>query len=94
MNANNQGLPAGSWWLPSLGELWLMLANFDKINYALSKITGATLLQRDAYWSSTEYSAGNAWGLRLGYGYQNSISKPSSQYRVRPVSAFQKALTL
>ena len=94
MNANNQGLPAGSWWLPSLGELWLMLANFNKINYALSKITGATLLQRDAYWSSTEGSAGYAWSLNLGFGGQGNGSKTSAQARVRPVSAFQKALTL
>ena len=88
MNANNQGLPAGSWWLPSLGELWLMLANFNKINYALSKITGATLLQRDAYWSSTEFAAANAWRLYLNDGYQGIGSKTGSQNRVRPVSAF------
>ena len=94
MNANNQGLPAGSWWLPSLGELWLMLANFNKINYALSKITGATLLQRDTYWSSTEASASHAWHLSLRLGNQDSRSKTSAQYRVRPVSAFQRALTL
>ena len=94
MNANNQGLPAGSWWLPSLGELWLMLANFNKINYALSKITGATLLQRDAYWSSTELSALHAWYLSLNDGTQDGGTKADSRARVRPVSAFQKALTL
>ena len=91
INAGGKGLKAGAWWLPSLGELYLMFANFTKINYALSKISGATLLSRTAYWSCTEYSAQGAWHLTFTSGNQLSGGKSSRQYRVRPVSAFAMA---
>ena len=87
-NASGQGLTAGKWWQPSMGELMMMFANFNKINYALSLITGAELLIRDAYWSSSEYSSTNAWLLNLNYGYMISNTKAAGQYRVRAVSAF------
>lgn len=86
-NANGKGLLAGTWWLPSLAELVLIWANFDKINYALSKISGATQLQRTWYWSSTQFSADLAWYLYLSDGLMNYYYK-FNQYRVRPVSAF------
>ena len=91
INAGGKGLKAGAWWLPSLGELYLMLANYTKINYALSKISGATLLSRDAYWSCTERSPQHAWNLLFSYGNQGASGKSSGQYRVRPVSAFAMA---
>ena len=91
VNAGGKGLKSGAWWLPSLGELYLMFANFTKINYALSKISGATPLIRDAYWSCTERSAAGAWYLNFYDGTQVSNSKSGFQYRVRPVSAFAMA---
>ena len=86
-SANGKGLTAGRWWLPSMGEMVMIWANFDKINYALSKISGATQLQATWYWSSTQYSAGNAWFLYLNDGYMRNYWK-FNQGRVRPVSAF------
>lgn len=86
-NANGKGLLAGKWWLPSIGELTMIWANFDKINYALSKINGATQLQKTWYWSSTQSSANNAWGLGLGDGNMGGSYK-FRQGGVRPVSAF------
>ena len=88
VNANGQGLTAGKWWLPSLGELMMIYANMRKINYALSLINGATQLAETWYWSSTEYSATIAWGLGLGNGTAYNNTKAASQGRVRPVSAF------
>lgn len=88
VNANGQGLTAGKWWLPSLGELMMIYANMRKINYALSLINGATQLAETWYWSSTEYSAATAWRLTLGDGYAGNTTKASYQLRVRPVSAF------
>lgn len=89
VNANGQGLIAGKWWLPSLGELMMIYANMRKINYALSLINGATQLAETWYWSSTESGATNAWYLRLNYGYAcNYFPKATYQLRVRPVSAF------
>lgn len=88
VNANGQGLTAGKWWLPSLGELMMIYANMRKINYALSLINGATQLAETLYWSSTEYSATHAWHLILNYGTAGYGTKAAYQGRVRPVSAF------
>lgn len=88
VNANGQGLTAGKWWLPSLGELMMIYANMRKINYALSLINGATQLAETWYWSSTEYSATNAWSLNLSNGSAYINTKATGQGRVRPVSAF------
>ena len=88
VNANGQGLTAGKWWLPSLGELMMIYANMRKINYALSLINGATQLAETWYWSSTEYIAPNAWRLYLTNGFAGGEAKATGQSRVRPVSAF------
>ena len=87
-NANGYGLTAGKWWLPSMGEMFMIYANMTKINYALSLIDGATLLVENWHWTSTEYSAYFAWGLYLGSGGMTINSKASYKGRVRPVSAF------
>ncbi len=87
-NANGYGLTAGKWWLPSLGEMFMIYANMTKINYALSLISGATQLSETWYWTSTEYSATNAWFLYLNYGLMYYYTKASYRGRVRAVSAF------
>ncbi len=88
-NVNGKGLTAGKWWLPSIAEMMMIYANMMKINYALSLINGAMQLQETAYWTSTEYSATNAWNLGLYDGIMSSYGpKATHQYRVRPVSAF------
>ena len=87
-NANGKGLTAGKWWLPSLGEMFMIYANMTKINYALSLITGATQLVEDWYWTSTEGSATNAWYLNLTDGTRGWTTKASDATRVRAVSAF------
>jgi hypothetical protein len=86
-NANGKGLTAGRWWLPSIGEMAMIWANFDKINYALSKISGATKLGPALYWSSTQGSSETAWDLNM---YDSGIRSfwKFNQARVRPVSAF------
>ena len=63
-------------------------ANMRKINYALSLIEGATQLAEDWYWSSTEYSAANAWYLDLNNGSAGISTKAPGTGRGRPVSAF------
>lgn len=87
--ANGKCLTAGKWWLPSLGEMFMIYANMTKINYALSLITGATQLVEDWYWTSTEFSATNAWFLSLSGGSTNGwLTKAGNTFRVRAVSAF------
>lgn len=86
-NAKGNGLTAGKWWLPSIGEMVMIFANFDKINYALSKISGATQLHSAWYWSSTQYSDTSAWGIDLSAGLIYVGSKFRDDF-VRPVSTF------
>lgn len=75
-------------YIPSLGELYFILAHFTQINAAL-KAVGGEPLHNDWYWSSTQYSATNAWYLHLGLGYAGGWgTKATHQNRVRPVSAF------
>ena len=94
-NANDGGLTAGKWWLPSVGELVMICANLTKINYCLSLIAGATPLAETWYWTSTEVpsSAGNAstsaWAVHLGnMSLQTWNQKSSGKGRTRPVSTF------
>ena len=74
-------------YIPSLGELYFILAHFTQINAALEAVGGKPLLN-DWYWSSTQYSATTAWGLYLNNGDAGGNPKAAGQGRVRPVSAF------
>lgn len=74
-------------YIPSLGELYFILAHFTQINAAL-KAVGGEPLRNDWYWSSTQYSATYAWRLNLDYGNAYGSTKATNQGRVRPVSAF------
>lgn len=82
----NMGI-ADDEYIPSLGELYFMLAHFTRINAALEAVGGEPL-HNDWYWSSTQYSAPDAWNLNLNGGGANLSTKATGQYRVRPVSAF------
>ena len=82
----NMGI-ADDEYIPSLGELYFMLAHFTRINAAL-KAVGGEPLRNDWYWSSTQFSATYAWLLSLGSGGAINLTKATGQYRVRPVSAF------
>lgn len=82
----NMGI-ADDEYIPSLGELYFILAHFTQINAALEAVGGEPL-RNDWYWSSTQYSATYAWHLGLGYGYAYGNAKATYQRRVRPVSAF------
>lgn len=79
---------ADDWYIPSLGELYRIFINKKAINAALEFAKGDKLQDR-WYWTSTEYSATNAWTLYLfdGHAY-NWTTKASSTFRVRAVSAF------
>lgn len=85
---SNGGVAAGSWWLPSLGELGLIYEKYDAINAALEKISGATRLSRITYWSSTEHSNTAAWILNFSNGFRGYNAKTIYEYRVRPVTSF------
>ena len=82
----NMGI-ADDEYIPSLGELYFMLAHFTQINAALEAVGGEPL-RNDWYWSSTQCSATYAWDLNLSDGNAYGSTKATYQDRVRPVSAF------
>ena len=81
-----------SWYLPSLGELWMIYNHLEEIQNALSIVGGVTIWADDVpeYWSSTERSATKAWCLYLLDGYLVSFGgdRVGGRFKVRPVSKF------
>lgn len=79
---------ADDWYIPSLGELYRIFINKKAINAALEFAEGDKLQDR-WYWTSTEFSATNAWYLYLTDG-STTYWNPKASYagRVRAVSAF------
>ena len=74
-------------YIPTLAELYLICLNRKAINAAMRFVGGQELA--GWYWSSTEYSAANAWHLYLDDGAANLwLIKATTTGRVRPVSAF------
>lgn len=73
-------------YIPTLPMLVLMGAYKYEINKAL-KYVGGDEIKDERYWSSTEYSANNAWDVIMSNGnvYNNYKYR---MYHVRPVSAF------
>ena len=79
---------ADDWYIPSLGELYRIFINKKAINAALEFAKGDKLQDR-WYWTSTEGSATDAWGLYLSGGNTGYWrTKASDTIRVRAVSAF------
>lgn len=74
------------WYIPAIGELYVMYLMKNQINNALEYI-GAELIKDTWYWSSTEYSAVSAWNLGFSYG-DFGYSGKTNEGSVRPVSAF------
>ena len=85
---NPQVKLADDWYIPSLGELYRIFINKKAINAALEFAKGDKLQDR-WYWTSTEFSASNAWILYLDDGSTGHWNtKASGAGRVRAVSAF------
>jgi uncharacterized protein involved in high-affinity Fe2+ transport len=81
------------WYLPAIDELSLLWQNRFNVNTTLSgnssfgNISGATQILYNSYWSSTEFSASNAWNFFLNYGYAYDYNKINTYY-VRAVRKF------
>ena len=77
-------LPDGEW-IPSMGEIGLLMMNLSKVNKAL-KLAGGKPLKRFS-WSSTEGSQVGAWHVGFSDGVTNLGNKSYSS-AVRAVAAF------
>ena len=81
-----EGTKAGDWYLPAFGELNAIYGNKDVLNITLKKIGGVEL--DFWYWSSSEISDRNAWGLKFNDGVKGKHYKYYKDDYVRPVLAF------
>lgn len=80
---------AGQWYLPSAGEMNVIVQNRAAIEEALNKISGELFETNDHKWSwtSTQYSADHAWFYRWDNENFYGDYKPNSD-GVRPICAF------
>lgn len=78
------GLKEGLY-IPSLAQLHLILLNIKEVNKALEDVGGSPM-RKEWYWSSTEFSARNSWGVHFNYGNSTGTIKCSA-FVVRPVVA-------
>ena len=77
-------IPDGEW-IPSMGELGLLMMNLTAVNKALELAGGEPL--KVWYWSSTEYSQYGAWYVGFSSG-STYYGNKSYSYAVRAVAAF------
>ena len=77
----------GKWFLPSMRDLNTIYSFKSVINNSLTLLAsqGASNLQENYYWSSTESSNLGAWGLRMDNRYEGYSYKSGNTYYVRPV---------
>ena len=81
---------AGTWWLPSLGEMLAIGAAEEKINCAMRIIGGTELGYPDGvYHTSTTSNADGHWGVNASqWPNLHAWHSAATQALVRPVSAF------
>lgn len=79
------GIPQGSWYLPSAGELGYTVPRRQALDNCLTKLKNAGLSQvsnfvSSYYWSSSEYSSGGARIVSLNNGYVSYGYKDNTFY--------------
>ena len=85
-----EGTQAGDWYLLSAGELQAIYDNRDVLNLSLSSAGERSFNRYDNYWSSSEFSYYDVWGIEF---IQNDDWSPSNsdkkeKFYVRPVIQF------
>ena len=80
---------ANGWYLPSAGQLRKLYAALPLIEEAIVNAGGTTLTE-DAYWSSTEQSASNAWTP----SFAMSSSSKTGNCRVRAIRSLTDTETI
>jgi hypothetical protein len=63
------------WYLPSVGELGVMITRFNKINKTIEMLGGNKLPINDRMWTSTEYSADYAYVIITYYAGIDAINR-------------------
>ncbi|MDD4395871.1 MAG: hypothetical protein PHQ33_08300 [Bacteroidales bacterium] len=82
---------AAGWFLPAAGQLRILYAMRNEVQNTLTILTNAGVttgvFNGYYYWSSSEYSQGNAWYVGC-HGYNGSNGYKSTDLYVRSVRAF------
>lgn len=71
----SDGISNTKWYLPAMGELGYMMPRFNEINAGLAKVNAVQLNSSGYYWSSSEYSSGNAYTVRSANGSVSNYAK-------------------
>jgi len=94
----NAGGDYRDWYLPSIDELGLLHKSRDIVNKTLSVTSGATQIENNYYWSSSEYKADDAWQLyfspALPLFYIKHLLKKYTTHYVLAVRAFKQETDL
>jgi hypothetical protein len=86
LNSTNGG--QNDWYLPSVQELNMLWNNYYTVARSLTQISGATQLQPEIYWTSTEIDSNSSmWHSYFWSGDSYSANKDNPYY-VRAVRAF------
>ena len=89
-NCSTDFCQKGKWFLPSIRELSSIYQSKNAIQNTLGSLSsfGATKLQDNIYWSSTEYDSTSVWILAMNNGSRSKLTKTGINYKgyyVRPV---------
>lgn len=82
---HDAGVGPTKWWIPSEGELLLIFANIEAINYAMSLVEG-TPIEYPLY-SSTEADNNTVWAVANGYITGIDKNAVSVYQATRPVTS-------
>ncbi len=85
LNSNNGG--QSDWYLPSIQELSMLWNNYYTVARSLTQISGATQLQPNGYWSSTEFLSNGGFSFYFDRGLSDPSNKGNPSI-VRAVRAF------
>ena len=77
------------WYLPAAGELGFLVPRFNAINAAITAVGGSSVAS-DPFWSSSEYSSGNAYYVNTNYGTVDYFNNKFSNYFVRPFAVLER----
>jgi hypothetical protein len=75
-------------YIPTAGQLAAMYLYREELNKALRMVHG-TPMKGGAYWSSSEASTWNSWGVNFDSGYVNFWNNKCGGNYVRPCTAFE-----
>lgn len=76
----NDRVSTTQWYLPACGELGYMMPRLNEIQAGLAAVSAVQLGSSNRYWSSSEYSSNDAYGVYANSGGVSYYSKGSNGY--------------